>query len=92
MGKINLYEYDYAAYFTGNVIEIDESQGYQPGYLTAIAIPEIPEGQYAKFNKALQVWELVTEERPIMRGMEEIATMINQENLDSTPQAEPTVI
>jgi hypothetical protein len=90
--KIKLYEYDYAAYFTGNIIEIDETQGYQPAYLTTIAVPEIPEGQYAKFNKALQIWEITANERPVMRSLQEIAAIVQQENLDTTPQTEPTVI
>ena len=90
--KIKLYEYDYAAYSTGNIMEIDETQGYQPGCLTTVAVPEIPEGQYAKFNKALQIWEITSNERPVMRSMEEFIALVEQENLDMTPQTEPTVI
>ena len=90
--KIKLYEYDIAAYFTGNVIEIDETQGYQPGYLTTVEVPEIPEGHYAKFNKSLQVWEITANERPAMIGDEHIVEIMKQEQLESTTQEEPTVI
>jgi hypothetical protein len=91
-GKIKLYEYDYAAYFTGKVIEIDETQGYKPGYLTTVPVPEIPEGRFAKFNKSLHVWEIVENERPTMRSQEEIYNTFIQENLQAAPQTEPTVI
>lgn len=91
-GKIKLYEYDHTAYFTGNIMEIDETQGYQPGYLTTVPVPEIPEGQFAKFNKSLQIWEITANERPVMRTPNEIIAMIQQEQLEAAPQTEPTVI
>ena len=90
--KIKLYEYDIAAYFTGNVIEIDETQGYQPGYLTTIPVPEIPEGHYARFNKSLQVWELTQNEAPVMKSVEEIIAETREILLSSASQEEPTVI
>jgi hypothetical protein len=90
--KIKLYEYDYASYFTGNIIEIDETQGYQPGYLTMVPVPEIPEGHFARFDKSFQTWEITANERPVMREFQDIFIELNQIKLVETTQEEPTVI
>jgi hypothetical protein len=57
-----------------------------------VPVPEIPEGQFAKFNKSLQIWEIIANERPIMRSIEDVIASIQQEQLDAAPQTEPTVI
>ena len=92
MSKIKLYEYDYAAYFTGNIIEIDDTQGYQSGYLTTVEVPEIPAGHYAKFNKSLQVWEITANERPVMLNDAQIIEIIEQQKVEAASQEPPQVI
>ena len=58
--NIKLYEYDYAAYFTGRIIEIGPHEGYSPGYLTTVPVPDsIPDGHFAKFEKHIQQWIII---------------------------------
>lgn len=92
MSKIKLYHYDYAAYFTGQITEIDETQGYQPGYLTTVPVPEIPEGHHAKFNKSLLVWEITTEDRPELVNPQDIINQMNIQAIEEISKQEPQVI
>ncbi|CAB4170778.1 hypothetical protein UFOVP908_141 [uncultured Caudovirales phage] len=85
--NIKLYEYDYAAYFTGRIIEIGPHEGYQPGHLTTVPVPSIPEGHYAKFEKSIGQWIITDREAPpyISLSEEDLARMrdlakANEEN------------
>jgi hypothetical protein len=85
--NIKLYEYDYAAYFTGRIIEIGPHEGYSPGYLTTVPVPDnIPDGHFAKFEKHIQQWIITDRERPEHVTQEQVM-LVNPE-----VQTEPKVM
>lgn len=85
--NIKLYEYDYAAYFTGRIIEIGPHEGYSPGYLTTVPVPDsIPDGHFAKFEKISNEWIITNREAPPYISVEETEI----ENLEK--QIEPKVM
>lgn len=91
--NIKLYEYDYAAYFTGRVIEIGPHEGYQPGHLTNVPVPDnIPDGHFAKFEKSIGAWIITDREAPPYISAAEVLASKNLEKVNNQPQTEPTVI
>lgn len=88
-----IYQYDYAAYFTGNVREISIYEGYEPYNWTTVEVPEIPEGYFAKFHKDTQTWEITENTRPELFIPASKVEKINTSLLpNDEPQTEPTVI
>lgn len=84
--KIKLYQYDYAAYFTGKIMEIESHEGYNPAYLTNVPVPEIPDGHYAKFDKSEYIWIITDREPPPFVQAQDVLPTISEN------QTEPTVI
>lgn len=57
-----IYQYDYAAYYTGNFQDIPNDQGYPSQFWTTAPLPEIPNGQFAVFDGT--AWFLTYEQEP----------------------------
>jgi hypothetical protein len=88
--KIKLYQYDYAAYFTGNIMEIEAHEGYNPRYFTKVPVPEIPAGHNAKFEKTTQQWIITDKPAP---EYIDVSSAIESVVLDNPEfQTEPKVI
>lgn len=83
---IKLYQYDYAAYFTGNTREISIYDGYDPSYWTDQPVPEVPEGHFAKFEKHIHQWVITNKYPP------EFFDSIAEEQVGNESQFEPVVI
>lgn len=91
--NIKLYEYDYAAYFTGRITEIGPHEGYQPGYVTTVPVPDsIPDGHFAKFEKSIGQWIITDREAPPHISAEEVIRIENLEKANTEKQIEPKVM
>jgi hypothetical protein len=91
--NIKLYQYDYAAYFTGRIIEIGPHEGYKPGYLTTVPVPDnIPEGYFAKFEKSIGQWIITDRAAPEYISAADVARVRDLERANTETQIEPTVI
>ena len=61
---MKIYGYDYAGYFTGEIKEIGEDEGYNPNLYVAMEPPPVPEGSFAMLDLDFK-WAITDKERPI---------------------------